>query len=151
MRYGWLSLDISPCEVVCNGYFGDIGYSDGRKCHCFRQREINLLYAQSNIREILKRENFDNFSYEYFDDTKIDGRSGKTAREYMRQVVDTCRQYVDAFGQKKDNIYVQPHQAFNSDLAAAAKASDTVKHMIEWFKCGKTGFDEQLPYYGKAG
>lgn len=25
MRYGWLSLDISPCEVVCNGYFGDIG------------------------------------------------------------------------------------------------------------------------------
>ena len=82
----------------------DTGYSDGRKCHCFRQREINLLYAQSNIREILKRENFDNFSYEYFDDTKIDGRSGKTAREYMRQVVDTCRQYVDAFGQKKDNI-----------------------------------------------
>ena len=82
----------------------DTGYSNGRKCHCFRQREINLLYAQSNIREILKRENFDNFSYEYFDDTKIDGRSGKTAREYMRQVVDTCRQYVDAFGQKKDNI-----------------------------------------------
>ena len=56
----------------------DTGYSNGRKCHCFRQREINLLYAQSNIREILKRENFDNFSYEYFDDTKIDGRSGKT-------------------------------------------------------------------------
>lgn len=31
----------------------DTGYSNGRKCHCFRQREINLLYAQSNIREIL--------------------------------------------------------------------------------------------------
>ncbi len=82
----------------------DTGYSNGRKCHCFRQREINLLYAQSNIREILKRENFDRFSYEYFDDTKIGERSGKTAREYMRQVVDTCKQYVDHFGQKKDNI-----------------------------------------------
>ena len=27
-------------------------------------------------------------------------------------------------------------QQFIDNLAAAAKASDTVKHMIEWFKCG---------------
>lgn len=82
----------------------DTGYSNGKKCHCFRQREIDLLYAQSNIREILKQENFERFSYEYFDDTKIDGRSGKTAREYMRQVVDSCRQYVDNFAVNKENI-----------------------------------------------
>ena len=82
----------------------DTGYRDGKKCHCFRQREIDLLYAQSNIREILERENFARFSFEYFDDTKIDERSRKTAREYMRQVAETCRQYVDEFGEKKDNI-----------------------------------------------
>ena len=41
----------------------DTGYKDGIKCHCFRQREIDLLYAQSNIREVLERENFSHFSY----------------------------------------------------------------------------------------
>ena len=62
-----------------------------------------------------------------------------------------ARRLLEMAEDRTANICVQPHQAFNSDLAAAAKASDTVKHMIEWFKCGKTGFDEQLPYYGKAG
>ena len=82
----------------------DTGYRDGKKCHCFKKREISLLYDQSNIREILSRENFDTFSYEYFDDTKVDERSNKTAREYMRQVVALCRSYVEHFGEHKDNL-----------------------------------------------
>lgn len=82
----------------------DTGYQAGKKCHCFRQREIDLLYAQSNIREILNRENFTHFSYDYFDDSRVDERSGKTARQYMTQVVSACRQYVEQFGEKKDNI-----------------------------------------------
>ena len=45
------------------------------------------------------------------------------------------------------NIYVQPHQAFNSDIAAQTKASEAVKHLISWYKNGKQRFDEQLPYY----
>ncbi|MCI9582864.1 MAG: ATP-binding protein [Clostridium sp.] len=82
----------------------DTGYREGKKCHCFRQREIDLLYSQSNIKEILKQENFSRFSYDFFDDTRIDGRSGKTAREYMRQVVQLCREYVEGFDSEKGNI-----------------------------------------------
>lgn len=62
-----------------------------------------------------------------------------------------ARRLLEMAENRTANIYVQPHQAFNSDLAAAAKASDTIKHMIEWFKRGKTGFDEQLPYYRETG
>lgn len=82
----------------------DTGYANGRKCHCFSEREINLLYSQSNIKEILKHENFDTFSYEFFDNERIDARSGKTSEAYMRQVVSTCRRYVDSFGSRKDNL-----------------------------------------------
>lgn len=82
----------------------DTGYADGRKCSCFKKREIALLYDQSNIREILKRENFNTFSYEYFDDTKPDPRSKKTAREYMKQVAALCKSYVERFGETKDNL-----------------------------------------------
>lgn len=82
----------------------DTGYIEGKKCHCFRQREIELLYTQSNLKEILKKENFDTFSFDYFDDERIDDRSGKTARAHMRQVVSHCRQYVDAFTETKGNL-----------------------------------------------
>lgn len=45
------------------------------------------------------------------------------------------------------NIYVQPHQAFNSDVAALEKARETVKHIVAWYKNHGERFDEQLPYY----
>ncbi|MDR1378085.1 MAG: hypothetical protein LBJ36_03445 [Synergistaceae bacterium] len=45
------------------------------------------------------------------------------------------------------NIYVQPHQGFNSDVAAVNKAYEAIKHIVAWYKNGKKHFDEQLPYY----
>jgi len=48
---------------------------------------------------------------------------------------------------RSGNVYVQPHQAFNSDLAAKAKAVEAVRHLCAWHARGGTGFHEQLPYY----
>ncbi|MDR2523594.1 MAG: hypothetical protein LBC93_07865 [Synergistaceae bacterium] len=45
------------------------------------------------------------------------------------------------------NVYVQPHQAFNSDIAAGSKAREAIRHIAAWYKNGKKHFDEQLPYY----
>ncbi len=45
------------------------------------------------------------------------------------------------------NVYVQPHQAFNSDRAALSKAQEAVKHLIAWYRNKGERFDEQLPYY----
>jgi D-lactate dehydrogenase len=45
------------------------------------------------------------------------------------------------------NIYVQPHQAFNSDIAARNKARETIVYIAAWYKNDKKHFDEQLPYY----
>lgn len=44
----------------------DTGYINGERCHCFRQRTIRLLYAQSNLQELLSRENFSTLSYDYY-------------------------------------------------------------------------------------
>lgn len=48
---------------------------------------------------------------------------------------------------RSSNIYVQPHQAFNSDIAARTKAVEAIKHVAAWYRNGKQRFDEQLPYY----
>ena len=45
------------------------------------------------------------------------------------------------------NVYVQPHQAFNSDKAALDKAVEAVKHLAAWYRNKGERFDEQLPYY----
>lgn len=48
---------------------------------------------------------------------------------------------------RSSNIYVQPHQGFNSDIAARAKAVEAIKHVAAWYRNDKQRFDEQLPYY----
>ena len=45
----------------------DTGYIGNEKCHCFRQKIIDAMYQQSNLREILKAENFSTLSYKYYD------------------------------------------------------------------------------------
>jgi D-lactate dehydrogenase len=49
--------------------------------------------------------------------------------------------------ERKANIYVQPHQGFNSDIAAKTKAVEAIKHVVSWYKNKGNGFDDQLPYY----
>ena len=48
----------------------DTGYIDSedglrKKCHCFHQQELDILYEQSHIRDMIASENFSNLSYEY--------------------------------------------------------------------------------------
>lgn len=54
---------------------------------------------------------------------------------------------IDAALSRTENVYVQPHQGFNSDVAALCKATETVKHLEDYFSRGCTDFASQLPYY----
>lgn len=74
----------------------------------------------------------------------------KFGAESKNADVQAARRLVEMAKNRTANIYVQPHQAFNSDLAAYAKAADTIRHLIRWYCNQKQCFDEQLPYYGKT-
>jgi DNA replication protein DnaC len=82
----------------------DTGYADGVKCHCFRQSEMKYLYAQSNIEQIVAVENFATFSSEYFDNTRVIPQLNRTVKEYMGQVVETCRNYAMKFSKERGNL-----------------------------------------------
>ena len=73
----------------------DTGYIDGRRCKCLKQAVISRLYAQSNIEKVLKRENFDTLSYDYYDDTELPG---------MQKIIDTCRAYARDFDTEYENL-----------------------------------------------
>ena len=59
----------------------DTGYVNSKKCTCFKKAEIELLYTQSNLKEILKKENFDHFSFDYYSDTMKNEATGLTGRQ----------------------------------------------------------------------
>lgn len=45
----------------------DTGYIGNEKCKCFKQQIIDFLYKQSNISDLLEKENFSSLSYEYYE------------------------------------------------------------------------------------
>lgn len=82
----------------------DTGLIEGRKCHCFLQAQMKLLYAQSNLDEVLEQENFSRLSFAYYDDKEILPQIGITNAAYMKRVVAGCRQFAEDFDQKHENL-----------------------------------------------
>lgn len=75
---------------------GDTGYVGNEKCSCFRQKELDLLYAQSNLRDVLSEDTFDRFSLKYYSD-KRDG-SGPSPLEDAQHALDAAHDFVETFG-----------------------------------------------------
>lgn len=82
----------------------DTGRIDGKKCHCFRRLEIELLYDQSNIKKILEQENFDTLTMEYYDRNRIDEKTGMTVFDYMTSVIAACKEFTEHFCEEKGSI-----------------------------------------------
>jgi DNA replication protein DnaC len=73
----------------------DTGYINNEKCHCFRQAEITELYRQSNISDILEKENFSVLTYDYYYDDEL---------EQMKAVIEKCRNFARDFDFAYDNL-----------------------------------------------
>ena len=82
----------------------DTGLIDGRKCHCFLQAQMKLLYAQSNLDHVLDQENFRSLTFKYYDDREVLPEIGITNAAYMKRVVQGCRDFVADFDRKHDNL-----------------------------------------------
>lgn len=66
------------------------------KCHCFRQQELSILYAQSNIQEIIQRENFSTLSYAYHQGDDL---------HRFQAAVEISRRFVQDFGDVRQNLF----------------------------------------------
>jgi len=82
----------------------DTGYIGDKKCHCFKKAEVELLYEQSNLKEILKEENFSTFSLDYYSPSHIDPLTGRSALESVQTALKVCHSFADTFSRKFENI-----------------------------------------------
>ncbi len=84
----------------------DTGYIGNNKCHCFKKAIIDLLYTQSNLQEILEKENFDTCSLEYYSTNHIDSLTGRSSLDAMKTAIKTCREFTDTFSSEFRNILI---------------------------------------------
>lgn len=82
----------------------DTGYINGNKCHCFKQQMIDLIYSQSNIKDILAKENFSNFSYAYYSKELINPTTGMSSLDSAKHAVTECKRFLDYFDKKPNNM-----------------------------------------------
>ena len=73
----------------------DTGFVNGARCHCLKQKIIDVMYRQSDIYPKLREENFDTFSYEYF--------SGDTLIQ-MKKIRALAMDFVDTFAKNYVNM-----------------------------------------------
>ncbi len=74
----------------------DTGYIDGEKCQCLKQAIVHQVYHQSNIQAKLQEENFQTFSYEYYDDVPFYPNL-PTPRQNIVSVVEKCMEFIQTF------------------------------------------------------
>lgn len=75
----------------------DTGFINGKRCHCFKQAAIDLVYTQSNLKDILIRENFSTFSYDYYSDEDINPATGLSSLATVKDAVEKCRDFIRNF------------------------------------------------------
>lgn len=76
-------------------YCKDTGFIDGEKCHCFKQAMLDMLYKQSNIKEVLLNESFDDISLEY--------QQGEDLQR-LQNAVTKSKNYVENFDLDYQNL-----------------------------------------------
>lgn len=82
----------------------DTGYIGKEKCHCFKQAIVDIVYSQSNMRTAISRENFEQFSYEFYSNDYNEPTTKMTPRQNIERVVETCRNYIDNFDNTYNNL-----------------------------------------------
>lgn len=84
----------------------DTGYIGVEKCICFKKAAIDMLYTQSNIKNILKVENFDYFSFDYYSDEEADRDlvSGLTPRQAAHKAHEDAWRFIKQFGKEQQNL-----------------------------------------------
>lgn len=90
-----LPSDYLELKYVCPDC-RDTGYIGQKKCHCFKQQIISLLYQQSNIKEMLEEHNFSTLSYDFYEGEDL---------LHFQNAVKTCKDFIDCFNSDYHNLF----------------------------------------------
>jgi len=113
----------------------DTGFLTGedgikQKCHCFRNREIAVLYDQSNIRRLLEKENFSSLSFDYYHGEDL---------ERFQKAVKICKDFVQNFEQDYHNLFFYGTVGTGKSFLSGCVANELINscHSVIYFSAAQ--------------
>jgi len=85
------------------GYITVAGAMGTKKCGCLRQKLVDAYYQQSNLGEVLKRENFDQFDFRFYSN-EVDEQFGLSPGKNIQAVYKKCTDFIQAFDTDPQNL-----------------------------------------------
>jgi len=98
----------------------DTGYIDGQKCSCFKKASVELLYDQSNIKNVLKNTDFSAFSLDYYGDNTGD----LNARALAEVALANAKEFVTDFGTSFNNLFLYGNTGVGKTFLSHCIAKD---------------------------
>ncbi|AEB74724.1 DNA replication protein DnaC, putative [Clostridium botulinum BKT015925] len=95
-------MDYLKTNYICSKC-NDTGFIGAQRCECYKPKLIKLYYNNSELRQLLKTNNFKNFKYEYYPQTK-NNENVKSPRENIEEIVKTIMYFIETFNSNKDNL-----------------------------------------------
>ena len=85
----------------------DTGYTAaGTECSCFKARIIDFLYDQSNIRDVLEKENFDTYSFKYYSQLPLSPDAQDSPLSLAKKAYDNAWDFVHHFRESSANLFI---------------------------------------------
>ncbi len=81
----------------------DTGFVNNKRCSCYKQKLIKLYYNDSDLKHILKTNNFSNFNFEYFTNEKTDFHSD-TPRKNIEKILNKMWHFIENFDTIDENF-----------------------------------------------
>ena len=125
--------DIYKCNI-CQ----DTGFADGERCFCLNQRLISRYYDMSNLKNILAKENFDNFDLRYYSDTKI-AEEGMAPKDKIKLIYQLSVNFVSGFDTNPVNLLFYGKTGLGKTFMCNCIAKDILDmgHTVLYATAGK--------------
>lgn len=111
----------------------DTGFLDSEKCHCFKQALTLALSQNSTLGHILEKENFDTFSFSYYDDMTADSKLHLTPQDNIRKVVADAKTFVQEFDEVFRNLLIYGNTGVGKTFLTnciAKELMDSAHHVV---------------------
>jgi DNA replication protein DnaC len=81
----------------------DTGFIGHQKCSCYKQKLIKLYYNNSDLINILNKNNFDNFNFQVYSSLKSKGNP-TSPRKNIERIASISWNYIENFSSSKENL-----------------------------------------------
>ena len=117
--------DFKKYEYECDAC-SDTGYTpDGKMCVCLKQSLINDAYSSSNIGELMKKNNFDNFKFDYY--SKDKGKYSDSPFENITRIYNRTKNFCEEFDTMDKSLFFYGTTGLGKTFLSCAAAKELIE------------------------